>query len=456
MQIYSEEMNTRPMDRAAILDILVDWNYWGEFHHELQPRPGYQARALELFSARTALMILGIRRAGKSSLVNLCIQDLIDTGVISATDSLIINFEDPRFSPVITGEDLMGIFETYLTTIDPDDPIVVLDEVQNVTDWERFTRYLLEAKQVRVIVTGSSSKLLDREISEVLTGRHVNLEVMPLSFREVLEFRGVSIGSSLDVQKQRIEIRRQLIEYCTWGGFPEVVLSTSTARKQELLLRYFDDILMKDIVKRFTITKIMALEMLADLYVAHIGTLQSFNKLKVKVGTSLDTVERYSSYLELARLFIFIDKFDWSKGKQIRSVKKVYLSDIGPYLLKGFRFSENYGRIAENIIAIELMRRKRFDPRLEIYYWRDYQGHEVDFVLKIGSRITSLIQVHAITSSEDLKPRELAALVKAQQATNCAELLVITDGYEGEVEHDGATVTLIPLAKWLLNIDGNG
>jgi len=267
-----------------------------------------------------------------------------------------------------------------------------------------------------------------------------------------LEFKGLKLQSNLDLHKHRIKIRQYFREYTKWGGFPEVVLSKTNARKQELLLRYFDDILMKDVVKRYNVNEIEKLQRLADLYLSNIATLQSFNKLKVKVGLSLDTTERFSRYLGLARLFIYLDKFDWSRGKQVRSVKKVYVSDIGFYSLKGFRFSENLGRIAENLVAIELIRRKSFDPTMEIYYWRDYQDHEVDFVVKVGKNIAHLIQVSAISSVDDIRSRELNSLAAAHRTTGCDDLLVITDDYEGEHEHKGARIRFVPLWRWCIEL----
>lgn len=322
--------------------------------------------------------------------------------------------------------------------------------MQAVKEWEKFVRYLLEAKKVRVIVTGSSSKLLGKEVSESLSGRHLDIEITPLSFREFLDFRGLKIASRLDFVKERLKISRLFDEYMKWGGFPEVTLSPSFQRKEELLLRYFDDIIMKDVVKRFGIKEIEKLENMANILVSNISAPQSYNKLKERIGASVDTVERFAGYLEMARLFIFLRKFDYSVGKQITSISKVYVSDSGFCKIKGFRFSENYGRLAENAVAVELFRRRTFNPRLEIYYWRDYQQREVDFIVKEGKDVKQMIQATAISDFSEVEDRELESLLKASEELGCRNLLMITKDYEDGKTIDGKKIEFLPLWKWLL------
>jgi predicted AAA+ superfamily ATPase len=438
------------MNETEIMRILVDWNFWGNFKEELIERAFYLSRIEQLFSARTATILFGVRRAGKSSLAYLFVKRLIEKKQIDAKDSLIVNFEDPRFPPALNSNDLLRLYEVYLKNLEPSNPIVVLDEVQTVKGWEKFVRYLLETRKARVLITGSSSKLLGMEISTVLTGRHVDIEIFPLNFKEFLEFKNLKLTSKLELIKHRIKISRLLDEYFEWGGFPEVVLSPSTQRKGELLFRYFDDIVMKDVVKRFGIKEIEKLESLANIYMSNISTLQSFNKLKETVGLSLDTIERFSKYLETARMFLFLKKFEYSVGKQTRSMRKVYTMDPGFYNVKGFKFSENYGKLAENIVATELSRRCSFNPKLEIYYWKDYQQREVDFVIKRGLKVEQLVQVTSVSGFDKIEKREIDSLLKACKELKCKDLLIITKDYEGEEYFNGKKIKIVPLWKWLL------
>lgn len=430
------------------MDILVDWNYWGNYDRSLRSRPAYLQRMKEMFHSGAALIILGIRRSGKSSLAELLIKDLLNNEEIESKDILTINFEDPRFPSMIDSDDLLTIYETYLTNLNPSDHIVILDEVQNVKNWERSARYILESRGQKVIITGSSSRVLDHEVSDLLTGRHVDIEVTPLSFSEVLDFNGIK-HRGLDLIKNRIEIKRYLSLFLKWGGFPEVVLSDSETMRKQLLKAYFEDILIKDVVKRYNISDIGKLETLAHLYVSGITDIQSFNKLKDRISSSLDTVERYSGYMQNARLFFFIEKFDWSRWKQLRSRKKVYVSDMGFYSLKGFRFSENRGKVMENVVAIELIRRR--EDETELYYWRDYQDHEVDFVVKKGDSISRLIQVSAVNDIQDLRSREIRSLLTASRRSGCIDLFIVTEELELDKEYDGKMIRFVPLWKWLLD-----
>jgi len=379
---------------------------------------------------------------------------MIRGGLLPEKDTLIANLEDPRFPLSLSSVDLFQLYEVYLQNLQPSTPIVVLDEVQNVQGWEKFVRYLIESQKARVFVTGSSSKLLSREISTVLTDRHVDIEVFPLSFKEFLSFRDLPVSNGVEIAKQRVHIKRSLLEYLEWGGFPEVVLSEGTARRRELLFRYFDDIVIKDVVKRYGVKEIHKLENLANLLVANMASLQAFNKLKARIGASVDTVERFCSYLGNARMLFLLKKFDYSAGEQIRSVNKAYIVDPGFYTVKGFKFSENSGRIAENTVAIELWRRKAFNPQLEIYYWKNHQQKEVDFVIKEGTKVNQLIQVCWDIREPQTKKRETQNLLKAGADLDCNDLLVITEDYESEERASWTTIEknirFVPLWKWLL------
>lgn len=438
------------MEERKIMEILTDWNFWGNFEESLKARKSYLLKLEHIFGPRSTTVLLGVRRAGKSSIAYLFIKKLIEQGAIEPRDSLVINFEDPRFPPSVDVSDLMQIYEAYLRKLDPSRHVVLLDEVQNVAGWEKFVRYLLESRKARVLLTGSSSKLLGREISSVLTGRHVDMEVFPLSFREFLEFRGTQLRTEVDVMKNRLKILRELEEYMKWGGFPEVTVSESETRKRELLAGYFNDVIMKDISKRFGVREIEKLENLASIYISNISTLQSFNRLKESVKLSLDTIERFSGYLELARMFFSTRKFEYSRKRQLRSMRKVYVIDPGFFHVKGFRVSENYGKLVENVVAIELLRRAAFRPSLEIYYWKDYQQREVDFVVKDGVGVKQLIQACYEVEDPGVKKREMRTLVKASREVHCNDMLVVTWNYEGEEKFDGKMVKFMPLWKWLL------
>ncbi|MDP2841170.1 MAG: ATP-binding protein, partial [Candidatus Methanoperedens sp.] len=246
---------------------------------------------------------------------------------------------------------------------------------------------------------------------------------------------------------KKIELRRSFREYAQYGGFPEVVLGES---KNEILFAYFEDILTKDIVKRFRIKKIDKLEELTRFYLTNISNSITFRSVGRALKISTDTVEKYSWYLENAFLFFFIKRFSYSLKEQDNSPRKVYSLDVGLSNAMGFRFSENFGKVMENIAALELLRRAAQNPLMEIYYWKDVSGKEVDFVVKEGIEVKGLIQVTYASSKEEIAERELSALIKAIKEFKLKEGLILTDELEGEDEVNGYVIKYIPLWKWLL------
>ena len=393
------------------------------------------------------MVIKGVRRCGKSMVAYLM------GSVLKPEEFLVINFDDPRLEG-ISAEDVIKIVEIYQQRVNENLPkLLVLDEVQNVSGWEKVAKLYSEAKGVKVVVTGSSSKLMSEEYATVLTGRHADFELFPLSFREILKWVGVK--TELDVYKNKPKVKKLLLGFLEYGGFPEVFLKEKKTDKMLLLRSYFRDIIMKDVVRRYRVREIEKIENLAKLYLSNISCLQSFNKVKDVVRLSLNSVERFSKYFETARLFFLLPRISYSLKEQILSVKKVYVVDTGFHTALGFRFSENLGRLMENLVAVELLRRKSYwRNNWEIYYWKNYQLMEVDFVVKDGPRIKQLIQVTYASGRDEIDKREIKGLLNAGEIfkRDGPELLVITWDYEAEEEVKGRRIRFVPLWKWLLQV----
>ncbi|MDO9097520.1 MAG: ATP-binding protein, partial [Candidatus Methanoperedens sp.] len=421
------------MKKEEILEILVDWNFWQRELNTGIKRDEYVNRAGNFLKTNMILSILGVRRSGKSFIMRQIAKTIIDSG-LDSKETLIINFEDRRFKD-FSENVLDEILDTYLEFIKPDSvPYIFVDEVQLVDKWERWARTVNELQKAKLIVSGSTSQIISKELATTLTGRHLDLKVFPLGFNEFLKFKKVEIKNFLDIINKKIELRRSFREYAQYGGFPEVVLSES---KNEILISYFEDILTKDIVKRFSVKKINKLEALAKFYMTNISNSITFNSLGKSLKISKDTVEKYSWYLENAFLFFFIKRFSFSLKEQDNSPRKVYSLDVGLSNALGFRFSENFGKVMENIAALELLRRAAQNPLMEIYYWKDVSGKEVDFVVKEGIEVKGLIQVTYASSKEEIAERELSALIKAMKEFKLKEGLVLTDELEGEDEVNG-------------------
>ncbi len=434
------------MKKEEILEILVDWNFWQSELNTGIKRDEYVNRAGNYLKTNMILSILGVRRSGKSFIMRQIVKTLIDSG-LDSKETLIINFEDRRFKD-FSENVLDEILDTYLEFIKPDSvPYIFVDEVQLVDKWERWARTINELQKAKLIVSGSTSQIISKELATTLTGRHLDLKVFPLGFNEFLKFKKVEIKNFLDIINKKIELRRSFREYAQYGGFPEVVLGES---KNEILISYFEDILTKDIVKRFSVKKIDKLEALAKFYLTNISNSITFNSLGRALKISKDTVEKYSWYLENAFLFFFIKRFSYSLKEQDNSPRKVYSLDVGLSNAMGFRFSENFGKVMENIAALELLRRAAQNPLMEIYYWKDVSGKEVDFVVKEGIEVKGLIQVTYASSKEEIAEMELSALIKAMKEFKLNEGLILTEEFEGEEDVNRYIIKYIPLWKWLL------
>ncbi len=433
------------MDEELILEILDDWNLWKEGIQTGVPRELYTKWLLVHLPSKMVLAVVGARRAGKSFIIKQVVSKL--AGRVGKENVLIVNFEDSRF-PQLKDSDLAMIFETYKKALNPKTtPYIFLDEVQRVKGWERWVRTINELGKAHVVVSGSTSKLISEDMATLLTGRHLDIEVFPLGFAELLRFSGIEIGGGLDSVRKRPTVLGFLEEYMEFGGFPEVALSKN---KREILLTYFEDIVTKDIIQRYRVRKPNSLLALARFYLTNISSPITFNSIKQFVSLSVDTIDLFTSYLESSYLIFLLKRFSWSVKDQEKSPRKVYSMDVGLSNSVGYRFSDDRGKVMENVVAIELRRRQSSSPFLDVMYWKDVRDREVDFVLKVGKRVEQLVQVSYANERAAVDSREVAALLAASKDTRCNKLVVITWRYEGLEKRGGKRITFVPLWKWLL------
>jgi len=437
------------MDKNEIIKIFGDWNFWDKDLNAGIKRPYYLNKIKKLHESSHIIVITGARRSGKSFIMRQTAKTLIKGG-IRKNNILIVNFEDPRFVELNT-KMLQKIYDVYLEFLNPQEkPYLFLDEIQEVKDWEKWVRIIHELDKAKIIISCSNAKLLSRELSTLLTGRHLDLVIFPLSFKEFLKFRNVDLSKRFEIVNKEIEIKRLLREYIEFGSFPEVVLG---GEKKQILLNYFEDILNKDIVRRFKIRKSKELVSLAKFYLGNISSLITFSSLEGTLNISVDTVEKFSRYLEDTFILFFLTRFSYKFREQEKSPRKVYAIDVGLANTIGFRFSQNMGRLAENLVFLELKRKEMLGSNLEIYYWKDVNHREVDFLIKENLKVKQLIQVCWEVNRPETKNREIRALLKAMKEFNLKEGLIITDDYEAEENIKGKKINYIPLWKWYLKED---
>ena len=438
------------MTKHEIIQILDDWNFWNRDQKTGVSRPIYISRLESLFSSNQVITITGPRRAGKSFVMRQMAKQLINKGH-NPKDIMHVNLEDPRFteSGVLF---LEKIFETYREYISPQNtPILFLDEIQEIEGFEKWVRMMHELSKAKIIISGSNARILSRELGTLLTGRHLDMEVFPLSFREFLSFNNIALTNKMDLIGKESEIKSALRKYIEYGSFPEVALSE---QKKEILLSYFEDVITKDLLRRFNIKKTQDLRAIAKHYLSNISALSTFKSIERSLDMSITSVKSYTGYLEQAYLLFPLKRFSFKVKEQEKSPRKIYAIDTGLCNAVGFRFSENDGRLAENVVFVALKRKQNLNPDMELFYWKDVHHREVDFVIKDGLKVTNLIQVCWNVQDEKTKNRELRSLRKAMEELNVTNATVITGETEGEERLHDNTVKLVPLWKWLLAEEG--
>lgn len=435
------------MNKNEILEVLEDWNFWRKDQDTGFIRLQYLEQLQSLKDSNQIVVITGARRSGKSYLMRGFAKKLISEG-ISKDSILFINFEDPRFHKLDT-DLLQKIYETYLESLNPKGSIYIfLDEIQEIPEWEKWVRTMHELKKANLIISGSNARLLSRELSTLITGRHVDMTVFPLSFREFLSFNNLEVNNNLDLVNKKIDIKRLLSEYFEYGSFPGVVLAGA---KKQILLAYFDDLLNKDLIRRYKIRKTGKIKELAIYYLSNISTPSTYNSLKKQLLLTTDTIEKFSGYIESIYLIFFVKRFSFKLKEQEKSPRKTYAIDVGLSNQVGFRFSLNTGRMAENLVFLELLRKNSLNPEMELFYFKNERHREVDFVIKESLKVKSAVQV--CWNIEDLKTkkREIDSLIVGLEDLNLKEGLVITEDYENVEYYKEFEIKFIPLYKWLLN-----
>jgi len=387
---------------------------------------------------REILIITGVRRSGKSSLMKLLCDDLLSREDVLENDILYLNFEDERFIP-FTFHDFEPLYETFIELENPKGRIYLfLDEIQNISGWEKWLNRLYEFENVKIFVTGSNASLLSSEISTALTGRNRQIVTWPFSLREFLTMKKVIIdGKSLYKRQKKVEIKRVFGKYLELGGFPEVLKTGDPT----LLEQYYKDIIYRDVIARHGIKNIKAVKELTLFLAANPGTIQSYKNMQRIIGVrSQNTVKNYLEALNDVYLFFSMDLFDYSLKRQIYNPSKIYCIDVALSNSISFKFSRNMGHIYENLVFLELLRRGK-----ELYYWKSQKGREVDFVIKDGLDITEAIQVCYSLEDERTRQREMRALTEVKDELRVDCLTVITDDEESHGE-----INIMPLWKWLL------
>ena len=382
-------------------------------------------------------LITGPRRAGKS---------VLSLQILRDENFAYLNFDDDL---LLKNFDEDAVIQT-LNELYPGYQYLFLDEIQNLPNWELWVNKLYR-RGVNLIVTGSNAKLLSREMATSLTGRYVQIAVYPFSFEEFLRCQGLSFSDPLTLSPKEIGIiQSHLKTYLQNGGFPEVVINPSILKNY--LSTLFDSVLLKDIMRRFQIRQSQQLFDLSNYLLTNYTNSYTFNQLKTDLNfSSVSTVQKFVGYLSEPYLFLNLTRYNTKIKLQQKSPKKSYVIDNGFIQARSFELSPNNGRLLENLVFVELLRRN-YKPELDLFYYKTRNDREIDFVCRKGHRVEQLIQVsYDITNPRTLK-RELDALIEAATELTCENLLLITWDKEEVIKKNELEIKLVPASKWLCTI----
>lgn len=376
-------------------------------------------------------VITGIRRCGKSMVAHLSLKDKVYS---------YLNFDDERLIG-LSSADLNKILQ-FLLEINPDIKILFFDEIQNIDGWELFVNRL-QRQGYNIIITGSNSKLLSKELATHLTGRHVSIELSPFSFQEFLRAQNFQwTPESLCTTQNRALLYSFLEDYLHIGGFPDMVLGGYHA---PYLRELYDKIISRDITYRYGIKYSKTLKEIAIYSHANLGSRLTFHKIKnIFDMSSIHTVKNYFQYLMDAYLVFLLSAFSHKYKEQVRQPRKIYTIDNGLSAAISPKFSQDRGAALENLVFQELMRRS-----IDFTYYAA-ADYEVDFVIRSHREVTLLIQVSLSLEDPTTRKREIKALIKASAHLQCKKLMIITWEEESTEEIDGLTIDIIPIWKWLL------
>lgn len=385
-----------------------------------------------LVLAPETLVITGVRRCGKSTLLRQIQQQLPERDYY-------INFDDERLLN-FTVEDFQLLNELFYSEFG-EQHTYYFDEIQNVKGWERFVDRLYSTGN-KVFVTGSNANLLSRELGTLLTGRHITMELYPFSFAEFLAYRQYSYRQrDFHTTEGRARLGRYFMEYLRVGGMPQYLRSGNTAFLKSL----YTDIVFRDVIVRNGITAEASLREMIYYLASNVTHPFTYNSVAKNIGVkSMETVNNWISYLVQTYMVRCLNKYDPKVGVQLRSPKKLYFIDNALAGQVGFNLSKNQGLWLENAVAIELQRRGA-----DYYYHSN--GHECDFVVRKGYAITQAIQVCVLMDHPDTRKRELEGMFATMEAYQLKQGTIVTlDKRETIEDSEGRQVTVIPCWQWML------
>ena len=404
---------------------------------ELLSRPYLTRRSSQdfdtLLNSHLIKLITGPRRVGKSTQALLMLRD---------KNFAYLNFDS---QPLLNAWDA-NLVMRMLDDVYPGYDYLLLDEVQNLDVWDMWVSELYRQGK-NLIITGSNAKMLSSEMATVLTGKYLQVEMLPFSLEELFDWNKLDLHHLMSEQDAECKVLTD--DYLRNGGYPEVVASRQLVRSY--LDTLFDSIVWKDVAKRHNVRNITDLNNLAVYLVSNFCNPLSANELSEELGlSSVNTTKKYMDYLHEPYLFYYLSRYNNKLKLMKKAPRKVYVVDNGFVAAKAFSVTENLGRLLETQVFIELVRRG-YDTEKTMFYYRSRNDKEVDFVLRQGAHIERLVQVCYDMNSPKTEKREVDAIVECAGELKCDNLTIVTYDDERTIEKDGYKINVIPIAKFSNN-----
>lgn len=428
-----------------IKEIILDFE-------ELELATGLPRRVEVTPIAGKATVCIGVRRSGKSTFLFQLMKRRLDSGV-SRRNILYLNFFDDRLHR-LQHEGLGLILEAYFSLYpekkNTETIYCFFDEIQAVEGWESFVDRMMRTEKCEVYITGSSARMLSREIATQMRGRALSWEMFPFSFREFLDFRGIDSDGALS-SRRRLIIGKAFEDYREQGGFPEVI-GLDRFLRVKVHQEYFSTMLFRDLVERHDIAHPRAVSDLAHWLVDNTASLYSINRLTgylKSLGHKVpkSTVADYLAWFEDAYVLFSVRLFDASLTRANMNPKKVYCIDHALVTSVGSGILVNSGHLLENLVFVAL---RRIVP--EIFYYRTGSGREVDFVVRREDRSRMLVQVCETLADPATRKREIAALAEAMGELNESVGVIVTRNDEARIEVDSGRIDILPAWRFLLRL----
>lgn len=397
-----------------------------------------------------ATVCIGVRRSGKSTCLSQIMRRLQDSGV-SRQNILYLNFFDDRLHP-LQYEGIGMITDAYYLLYpekkNQETVYIFLDEIQMVSGWESFVDRLLRTEKCELYLTGSSARMLSKEIATQMRGRALTWELFPFSFKEFLDAAQTKSQAPFST-KDRLRVQKGFEGYWESGGFPEVITLDRRIRLK-IHQEYFHAILYRDLVERNDISHPQAVLDLAYWLVDNVASLYSINSLTGYLKSRghkapKSAVTEYLEWFEDAYFLFTVRLFDASLSRSNANPKKIYCVDHGLVRSVSSGILANSGHLLENLVFTALRRISS-----DIFYYRTRNGKEVDFIVQLPDRSRLLVQVCESLADTTTRKRELAALYEAMEELACTQATVVTRYDDEIIEHDAGRITVVPAWKWLL------